>query len=154
MFKLNPTDTQYEERLSEFDTPHRLVISRILELPFGRERRWASSVSGLTDAFVGGWAVSALGQFQSGRPINFGDRNIYFSGDLINLKTDYSGDSNAPVFDISGFYLHDALVQTNGVDDPAKQRIDERISLANNICYFPSKIAGLRGQGLNLWDVR
>ena len=57
------------------------------------------------------------------------------------------------MFDISGFYFHDAAVQTNGVDDPAKQRADSRIRLANNVRYFPSRIDGLRGQGLNLWDI-
>jgi hypothetical protein len=58
------------------------------------------------------------------------------------------------VWDTSGFYFHDAAVQTNGVDDPAKQRNDPRIRLANNIRYFPSRISGLRGPGLNnLWDV-
>ena len=69
------------------------------------------------------------------------------------MKSDYSGDSNQPVFDISGFYFHDAAVQTNGVDDPTKQRADSRIRLANNVRYFPSRIPGLRGQGLNLWDI-
>ena len=59
---------------------------------------------------------------QSGRPISFHDRNIYFGGDLNSLKANYSGDTNQPVFDISGFYFHDAAVQTNGVDDPALQR--------------------------------
>ncbi len=68
------------------------------------------------------------------------DRNVYFNGDLGALKSDYSGDSNQPVFDISGFYFHDAAVQTNGVDDPAKQRADSRIRLANNVRYFPSRI--------------
>ena len=44
VFKLNPTDTEYEERLSEFDVPHRFVVSGIWELPFGRDRRWGSDV--------------------------------------------------------------------------------------------------------------
>ena len=57
------------------------------------------------------------------------------------------------MFDISGFYFHDAAVQTNGVDDPTKQRADSRIRLANNVRYFPSRVPGLRGQGLNLWDI-
>jgi hypothetical protein len=153
VFKLNPTDTQYEERLSEFDIPHRFVISGIWELPFGRDRRFASSVSRFADAFIGGWSVNAIGQFQTGRPISFHDRNIYFNGDLSKLKTDYSGDTSKPVFDTSGFYFHDDKVQTNGVDDPTKQRNDQRKDLINNIRYFPSRIPGLRGQGLNLWDI-
>jgi Carboxypeptidase regulatory-like domain len=145
VFKLNPTDADYEERLSEFDVPHRFVISGILELPFGRDRRWVSE-SALADAVVGGWSVQAIGQMQSGRPISFHDRNIYFNGDLDSLKTDYSGDTNLPVFDISGFYFSDLAT-------PAAQRADQRIRLANNIRYFPSRVPGLRGQGLHLWDI-
>jgi hypothetical protein len=153
VFKLNPTDTSYENRLSEFDVPHRLALSGIWELPFGEGRRFAGSATGLTNALVGGWSIQAIGQFQSGRPISFHDRNIYFNGDLGALESDYSGDSENPVFDTSGFYFHDAAVQTNGVDDPVKQRADPRIRLSQNVRYFPSRVPGLRGQGLNLWDI-
>ncbi len=152
VFKLNPTDTAYEERPSEFDVPHRVVMSGIWELPFGRDRRWANA-SGLADAFAGGWSVQAIGQLQSGRPISFHDRNIYFGGDLKSLETNYSGDTDQPVFDISGFYFNDAAVQNNGVVDPARQRADQRIRLANHLRYFPSRVPGLRGQGLHLWDI-
>jgi hypothetical protein len=145
VFKLNPTDADYEERLSEFDVPHRFVISGIWELPFGRERRWASE-SAFADAIVGGWSVQAIGQMQSGRPISFHDRNIYFNGDLNSLKTDYSRDTDLPVFDITGFYFNDLAT-------PAAQRADQRIRLANNLRYFPSRVPGLRGQGLHLWDI-
>ena len=54
----------------------------------------------------------------------------------------HATNTDVPVFDISGFYFHDAAVQTNGVDDPAKQRADSRIRLANNVRYFPSRIDG------------
>jgi len=121
-----------ERAVAVFDAPHNVAISGIWELPFGHERRFASGVSRVGDAFIGGWSVAASGQFQSGRPVNFADRNIYFNGDLSKLKTDYSGDVNLPVFDTSGFYFHDAAVQTNGVDDPSKQRNDSRIKLTNN----------------------
>ena len=153
VFKVNPSDSGYEERLSEFDVPHRVALSGIWEVPFGKDRRWASGASGISNALIGGWSLQGIGQFQSGRPISFHDRNAYFNGDLGALKSDYSGDSNQPVFDISGFYFHDAAVQTSGVDDPTKQRADSRIRLANNVRYFPSRIPGLRGEGLNLWDI-
>ncbi len=145
VFQLNPTDADYEERLSEFDVPHRFVVSGIVELPFGRDRRWASE-SALADAFIGGWSIQGIGQMQTGRPISFHDRNIYFNGNLDSLKTDYSGDTNLPVFDISGFYFSDLTT-------PAAQRADQRIRLANNVRYFPSRVPGLRGQGLHLWDI-
>ena len=153
VFQLNPTDTEYEERLSEFDVPHRLALSGIFEIPYGSGRRWGSSASGLAEALAGGWSIQAIGQIQSGRPISFHDRNVYFEGDLNGLKTNYSGDTSQPVFDISGFYFHDAAVQANGQVSPALQRADQRIRLVNNLRYFPSRVPGLRGQGLNLWDI-
>jgi hypothetical protein len=153
VFLVNPSDTEYENRLSEADVPHRFVFSGIWELPFGRDRRFGNGSGRLVDAFIGGWSVQAIGQLQSGRPISFHDRNIYFEGDLNALKTNFKGDKNNPVFDLSGFYFHDAAVQTNGVDDPVKQRADQRIRLASNIRYFPSRVPGLRSQPLNLWDI-
>jgi len=153
VFQLNPYDTEYENRVAAADVPHRVTLNGIWELPFGRERRFGSKLGGFADAFVGGWSVQAIGQIQSGQPIDFSARNIYFNGDLSRLTTDYSGDTNNPVFDISGFYFHDAAVQTNGVDDPAKQRADPRIRLASNVRYFPSRVDGLRSPALNLWDI-
>jgi len=153
VFKLNSTDTSYEKRLSRDDVPHRVTASILYELPFGRDRRWGRNASGFANAIIGGWSVNAIGQLQSGRPLDFGDRNIYFDGDLKSLKAKYSNNVDQSVWDLSGFYFHDAAVQTNGVDDPVKQRGDQRIRLSNNIRYFPSRIDGLRSPFLNLWDI-
>jgi hypothetical protein len=153
VFKLNATDAGYEKRLSRNDVPHRVTSSILYELPFGQGRAIGGGASTLVNALIGGWSVNAIGQFQSGRVLDFAERNIYFNGDLGSLKADYSGDTNNPVFDISGFYFHDAAVQTNGVDDPVKQRADTRIRLANNIRYFPSRVPTLRSPFLKLWDI-
>jgi hypothetical protein len=153
VFQLNPYDTTYEDRPAASDVPHRVTISGIWELPFGHGRQLASNANRFTDAFIGGWSIQAIGQLQSGQPIDLIARNVYFNGDPGSLKTDYSGDTNNPVFDVSGFYFHDAAVQTNGVDDPLKQRADMRIRMVNNVRYFPSKTDGLRSPALNLWDI-
>jgi hypothetical protein len=50
------------------DVPHRLVMSPILEVPFGEGRRWSSS-NGLVDLLAGGWTASAIITIQSGFPI-------------------------------------------------------------------------------------
>jgi hypothetical protein len=149
--KLNATDTSYEERPSSSDTPHRIAISGIYELPFGKGRHWLSDSSRAVNALVGGWSIQALGQFQTGFPIDFG--NLYYSGDPKTLKAHYSKNVDVPVFDISGFYFHDAAVQTNGVDDPVKQRQDTRKNLASNVRSFPSRIDGIRGPILKTWDI-
>jgi hypothetical protein len=149
--RLNATDTEYEERPSGSDTPHRVSISGILELPFGQGRRFGGGANRFTDAFIGGWSVQAIGQFQTGFPIDFG--NLYYDGDPTKLKVKYSNNTDLPVFDTSGFYFHDAAVQTGGVDDPAKQRLDQRIRLVSNIRYFPSRIENVRGPVLKTWDI-
>ncbi len=149
--KLNSTDTSYEERKAAADVPHRLALSGILELPFGRGRHFATDAVGLTDALIGGWSIQAIGQYQSGRPLGFG--NLYYDGDPSTLKAHYSNNTDVPVFDTSGFYFHDAKVQTNGVDDPTKQRNDTRIRLGDNVRYFPSRLDGVRSPILKLWDI-
>ena len=153
VFRLNATDAGFDKRLSRDDVPHRVTGSFLYELPFGQGRRWGGRSSGVVNALIGGWSVNALGQLQSGRPLDWGGRNIYFDGDLTSLKAKYNNNSDQPVFDLSGFYFHDAAVQTNGVDDPVKQRGDQRIRLASNLRYFPSRIDGIRSPFLNLWDM-
>jgi len=148
---LNATDTDYEKRISSNDAPHRLVVSGIWELPFGRNRRWGGNWSGVSEAVFGGWQVQGIWQAQSGRPLELG--NLYFNGDPRTLVTRIGGSTVDAVFDTSGFYFTDAAVQTNGVVDPAKQRNDPRIRLLFNRRTFPSRLSGMRGQPLNLWDI-
>jgi len=150
---LNQTDTALEERPADADVPHRFSFSGIWELPFGRGKRFGSDMNGVLNAIAGGWTVTGIVQIQSGRPLDFTGRNAYYNGDPRQLKTHYSKDVDQPVFDLSGFYFHDAAVQTNGQDDATKQRIDTRINLANNIRYFPGRLSNLRSQALNEWQL-
>jgi len=148
---LNSTDTQLEKRISSDDITHRVVASGIWEFPFGRGRKWGTGWPGFVNGTVGGWQIGAVFQAQSGRPMGFG--NLFYSGDLSQLRAAIRGSSVDSTFDKSGFYFHDAAVQLNGVDDPSKQRGDSRIKLSNNIRYLPSRLPNFRGQGLNLWDI-
>jgi hypothetical protein len=141
--RLNDTDPDYTERLNDTHLPHRLVVNGIWELPFGRGRRFGNSAHPVVNAVVGNWSISAIYNWQSGRPsLTMG--NVYYNGDITTLKTKYTNNPDATVFDTSGFYFHDAAVQTNGVDDPAKQRADTRKNLANNIRTLPQRWDGLR----------
>jgi Carboxypeptidase regulatory-like domain/TonB dependent receptor-like, beta-barrel len=150
--RLNDTDPDYEERFQETHLPHRVVFNGIWELPFGHGRKWGASSNSVVNAIVGNWSVSAIYNWQPGRP-NLSMGNVYYDGDITKLKTKYSSDPTAPVFDTSGFYFHDAAVQTNGVDDPAKQRADQRKQLANNLRVIPSRWDGLRGPHYTNWDM-
>ena len=161
---LNPTDEKYEKRLADADSPQRLAISGIWEVPFGRGRQWGSSWSGLKEFFLGGFQIQGIFQYQAGRPLTLG--NIYYSGNLsdLTLVTRSStigalGSSNITdnVFltniQTTGFYFQDAAVQTNGQLDYSKQRNDARINLSQNIRTLPSRVSNLRGQGITLLDL-
>jgi hypothetical protein len=150
---LNESDTEYERRIGSDDIPHRIVVSGIWELPFGKGRKWGGSWNGFIDAFIGGWQLTGIYQWQSGRPIDLGDRNVYFNSDPTKLRSKINGNTVDATFDPSIFYFGDAAVQTNGVADPVKQRADNRIRLANNIRTFPSRLPGFRRQNLDLWDL-
>jgi hypothetical protein len=82
---LNPDDDEPTRMISDLDVPHRLSISGILELPFGRGRRWGSDASGLLNALIGGWQIQGVYTYQSGFPVPFGSFNANTgatSGDL------------------------------------------------------------------------
>jgi hypothetical protein len=64
---LNNYDLDAEFAHSILEAPHRLNISGVYELPFGRGQRWLSG-GGVVDVFLGGWSVSGIGSYQSGFP--------------------------------------------------------------------------------------
>jgi hypothetical protein len=61
----NP-DAEYGYGL--LDVPHRLILAPIVELPFGRGKRWGAS-SSAAEWLAGGWVLSAAINVQSGFPI-------------------------------------------------------------------------------------
>ena len=145
LYLLNPTDTNLTSFLSDTDVPHKITVSGIWQLPFGKEHKLDLGSAG--NAILGGWSLQGIYTWQAGRPVTF--PNVYFDGDPSKLKADYSDPDH--IFDTSGFYFHDAAVQTNGADDPAKQRGDTRIALVNNVRTFSFR-PGLRGQSISLLD--
>ncbi|MEW6321100.1 MAG: TonB-dependent receptor [Acidobacteriota bacterium] len=57
-----------EYSIGLLDVPHKLVISPIIELPFGEGKRWAQS--GIGAAILGDWTISSIVAFESGFPIS------------------------------------------------------------------------------------
>src|SRR5262249_34462149 len=53
--------------LSTLDRPHRLNITNVLELPFGKGHKWLNS-GGAASAILGGWQINNLISIHSGSP--------------------------------------------------------------------------------------
>jgi hypothetical protein len=124
------------------------------------------------DAIFGGWNISLSYQYQDGFPLTtttngipVGWPQLYFDPNCSfkDLKVGSVGSRNSqgkiigldvPAWDTSCFYFHDAAVQTNGVDDPAKQRADPRIAVGTaNARYNPTILDNMRMPPLHLLDL-
>jgi hypothetical protein len=132
----NAGDPFLEEVLSPQDRTHRLAVHGIYELPFGRGRRFASSVGGPLNAIIGGWQLGWIYQAQSGAPLGIGD----------------------PVL-TGPFRVSDLVL-------PEDQRTPERyINTGVNLNQVPgrafvyhlnttsSRFGALRSDGINQWDL-
>ncbi len=63
----NAYDLDAEYAVSLLDVPHKLVLSPVVELPFGEGKRWAQS--GVGNVLLGGWTLSSIIAFESGFPV-------------------------------------------------------------------------------------
>ena len=52
------------------DVPHRVILAPIVELPFGRNKKYGSN-SSMAEWIAGGWVLSAAFNIQSGFPLSF-----------------------------------------------------------------------------------
>ena len=64
-------DKEADYAPSEFDAHHRVNLSEIYELPWGKDKRWLKE--GPVSALLGDWVVASITTFQSGFPFNIYD---------------------------------------------------------------------------------
>ena len=58
-----------EKSVSSQDVSQRLVISYVLDLPFGKGKRYFGGVSGVGGKLVSGWGIDGITTFQRGFPV-------------------------------------------------------------------------------------
>jgi len=78
-----------ERSLSSQDVSQRLIISYVLDLPFGHGKRFLSGMSGVGDKVVGGWGIDGITSFQRGFPLK-----ISWAGNATALENAGLGISN------------------------------------------------------------
>ena len=123
--RLNPQDTDLTDMISTFSRPHRIAFSGVYELPFGRGREFFSNWHPVAEAFLGGWQLNAVYEWQSGEPLIL--QNFFYNGDINQLENklgqrDEQGRRygvDIPAFDITGFRVLDNRATINGVANPA-----------------------------------
>jgi Carboxypeptidase regulatory-like domain/TonB dependent receptor len=128
--------------VSDFDTTHQFNADWIVELPFGKGRRFARDAGGPLDAFIGGWQVSGLARWTTGFPFSVDNGQFW--------PTNWDEQGSAQLV---GKPKTGAFPQPNGTvsvfADPAG-------ALANDFIHpFPGGSGSrnaLRGQGYAGWD--
>jgi hypothetical protein len=121
-----------ERALSSFDVPHRLVVSYVPDLPFGKQKKFLSTLPGALDRIVSGWGVNGISTFQSGFPLGLTTST--------NLTNSFGGASRPNSTGTSA--------ELNG---PAQDRLNEWF----DITQFKAPPASTFGNaGRNLPDVR
>lgn len=93
-----------EKAISTDDVPHNFALSYVYELPFGAGRRWLTQ--GPASKVFGGWSITGIHQYQSGKPIVL------------------SANNTLPLF--NGLLRPDAITgvsKTLAFNDPATDRV-------------------------------
>lgn len=83
---------QSQRSVTSSDIPHVLSLSYTYELPVGPGKHFLNH-NGVVGRAVGGWSVSGIHHYQSGRPIHieydaFGANNPYYSSDGFSFRPD------------------------------------------------------------------
>lgn len=116
-----------DRAVTSYDIPHRLVVSYIYELPFGRGRRFGSNTPRAVNWILGGWQVNGITTVQSGAPLRITASNT--SG-LFNPSARANTNGQSPV--LSGD-VHDRLnryFDTSTFSQPAA------FTLGNSASYY------------------
>jgi hypothetical protein len=92
---------------SDFDTRHRFGGNVIVELPFGAGQRWATD--GAPAAILGGWTVSGIYSYGSGRPFTVRQGNNDVDQNMTGMPN-LVGDAEGPKtidqwFNVAAFQL-------------------------------------------------
>ena len=131
---LNAADPEPWRGISSEDTPHRLSVSSLVEMPFGRGRLIGGDASPALDAIIGGWQIGVIYAFQTGTPLNWG--NILFTGNTDDIDLPRGERTLARWFNTDAGF--------NGVSGQ---------QLGSNVRTFPLRLDNVRGHDINNVDL-
>jgi hypothetical protein len=132
---LNAGDAAPTEMISDQDTPHRLTVSAIYELPFGKGRLIGGAVHPVASKIISGWQVQGVYTFQSGIPTG-GWGNIIMYGNMTDVRLPSDQQT------VERWFNTDA-----GFEKASGKQ------LVSNLRTFPSRFGWLRNDNMNNYDL-
>ena len=112
----NPSDMRDLYSVSSDDVPHILSLGWVYKLPFGKGKPIAGSASGFVDKIIGGWQISGIQSYSSGRPLS-----ITMSNDMGSYLFNYAKFPNKTGSGLSGHFSNprtDSYLNPAGWADP------------------------------------
>ncbi len=98
---LNPQDAMPIREISDADAPHRINISSVWSLPFGKGRHFLPNGNAFVSRLVTGWELSGIYSIQSGFPLAWG--NVIYNGDPKNILLPLDQRSPDHWFNVANF---------------------------------------------------
>ena len=110
-----------------------LHLSGIYELPFGRGKIFLSQAHGITRVLADGWQLQTTWQFFTGAPLGFG--NALLTGSVKDITLPSGQQSIAEWFNVAAF---------------DRKSADQ---LSWNIQTLSTRLSGVRGPGVDVWNI-
>jgi len=145
----NPLNYPQDRGLADFDTPQRLVISGLWELPFDRAFR---SSGGFQKRLTQGWEIAAVAAFQAGNPFTFFSRS---NSSEQNNSLDRP-DLNGPVTKFDPRKVQTFTSDCTNGTVTGNFFLDPTVFDCSGVPQFTFGTLGrnaIRGPGINNWDL-
>ena len=98
---LNAADSAPVREISDADAPHRINVSTVWSLPFGKGRAFLHDTNGFVSRLVGGWEMSGIYTIQSGFALPWG--NVIYNGNPKDIALPLNQRSPDHWFNVANF---------------------------------------------------
>jgi hypothetical protein len=89
-FRIGAYNRRLEKAIDQDDVSQRLVASGVVELPFGRGRKFGNNMNTVLNGFLGGWQLNTVTTLQTGLPLQVRGSNNFTGINYPDLVADPS----------------------------------------------------------------
>jgi hypothetical protein len=130
---LNDMDPVPAKVISDLDRRHRVALSGIYELPFGPGKKYLANANGLVTQLTAGWQLQSVWQVNTGQALGFG--NSILTKDITSVPLSGTAQTLDTWFNTAAFNRN-----------AAEQLQFNRVTMS-------SRFSGVRGAGVDVWDI-